>query len=125
MEKKFTNRKKAEDGSKVSWLDTKERKFVLDFHATKPGPFTEVNLKKTLRSVTSTPLTIRDMDLLWPTRKPISEAKLTDLKSIMHLIPRDAQNFYETLKSTDNIIEDDIDGFTGALNFEVEENDTQ
>lgn len=60
------------------------------------------------------------MDLLWPTGKPISDAKLTDLKSIMHLIPSDAQDFYKNLKSNDTV-DDDIDGFSGALDFEVED----
>uniref|UniRef100_A0A2H1WPC0 SFRICE_027514 n=1 Tax=Spodoptera frugiperda TaxID=7108 RepID=A0A2H1WPC0_SPOFR len=76
----------------------------------------EINIKKNIRS--RTVLTKSDMDLLWPTGKAISEAKLTDIRSILHLIPHDAKTFYKTLKG--ETIEDDIDGFTGPLDFEVE-----
>ncbi|XP_045503544.1 uncharacterized protein LOC123700387 [Colias croceus] len=125
LEKKTTNRKKAEDGSKVSWLDTKEivikkeQLHSIFMRRNLDEPYIEVNLKKNVRSV-SQPLSLRDMDLLWPTGKPISEAKLKDIKSIMHLIPSDAQDFYKKLKS-DEIFEDDIDGFSGALDFAVDD----
>lgn len=51
----------------------------------------------------------KPLEVLWPQGKPISEPKLQDLKSILHLIPNDAEQFYKNLKSNENIV-DDIDG---------------
>lgn len=78
----------------------------------------EVNLKKSLRG-NSGHLTKELMDPLWPSGKPIPDAKLNDLKSLLHLIPEDAQDFYKNLTG-DVTVEDDIDGFSGAVDFEVE-----
>lgn len=59
------------------------------------------------------------MNLLWPNGKPIAAAKLSDIKSLMHLIPRDAHTFYKNLRG-DNNVEDDIDGFGAEPDFEIE-----
>lgn len=37
----------------------------------------------------------------------------------MHLLPNDAKSFYEVLDGDENIV-DDIDGFSGEPDFEVE-----
>lgn len=83
--------------------------------------YLEVSLKKNLRANTCQ-LTMALMDPLWPDGKPIPEAKLKDLKSLLHLIPRDAQEFYKKFTG-DATVEDDIDGFSGEVDFEVEVND--
>lgn len=125
LETKITNRKKAVDGSKISWLDTKEivlkkeEMYFIFMRNNLDDELKEVSIKKNIRS--RTVITNSDMDLLWPTGKAISEAKLSDIKSILHLIPNDAKDFYKTLTSSD--IEDDIDGFTGPIDFEVEGDD--
>ncbi|KAH9628494.1 hypothetical protein HF086_017320 [Spodoptera exigua] len=125
LETKITNRKKAVNGSKISWLDTKEivlkkeEMYSIFMRNNLDDELKEVSLKKNIRS--RTVITKSDMDLLWPTGKAISEAKLSDIKSILHLIPNDAKDFYKTLTSSD--IEDDIDGFTGPIDFEVEGDD--
>lgn len=59
------------------------------------------------------------MEPLWPNGKSIPEAKLNDLKSLLHLIPEDAQGFYKKLTG-DVTVEDDIDRFSGEIDFEVE-----
>ena len=57
----------------------------------------------------------------WPNGKPIAEAKLQNLKEMMHLIPADALPFYKNLQGT-NIIED-VEGYNvnvEDLDFEVD-----
>ncbi|KAI8440587.1 hypothetical protein MSG28_001811 [Choristoneura fumiferana] len=44
-------------------------------------------------------------------RKPIPEAKLKDLKSLLHLIPQEYHSFYVNLDA-DKHIEDDLEGFS-------------
>lgn len=127
LEKRIINRKKATDGSKVSWLKTKEimlRKedeFSIFMRSDLDSDYQEVNLKKNLRGNTVS-LTKELMDPLWPNGKPVPEAKLNDLKSLLHLIPEDAQDFYKKLTG-DVTVEDDIDGFSGEVDFEVEVDD--
>lgn len=58
---------------------------------------------------------------LWPNGKPISEEKLKDLKSMFNIIPKCHHDFYKSLMG-DNHITDDIDGFDGEPDFEIEEN---
>lgn len=57
---------------------------------------------------------------LWPEGKPISDAKFADLKSIYHLIPSDVLPFYQNLRP-DPRIEEDLEGFNGSLDFELED----
>ncbi|KAF9418473.1 hypothetical protein HW555_004761 [Spodoptera exigua] len=56
---------------------------------------------------------------LWPTGKPVPDAKLKDLKSMLHLIPQDSHDFYVKLTGNEDT-EDDIDGFSGQPDFELE-----
>jgi len=58
---------------------------------------------------------------LWPNGKEINQAKLDDIKSIMHLIPADAHEFY-THFTGNAIIEEDINGFNENLDFDIETN---
>ncbi|KAI8423582.1 hypothetical protein MSG28_012669 [Choristoneura fumiferana] len=55
------------------------------------------------------------MEPLWPTGKPIPEAKLKDLKSLLHLIPQQYLSFYVNLDA-DKHIEDDLEGFSELFN---------
>ncbi|KAJ8720783.1 hypothetical protein PYW08_006248 [Mythimna loreyi] len=126
LEKKITNKKKATDGSKVSWLNTKEimlkkDEFSIFMQSNLDNEHIEVNIKKSLRGNTGL-ITKQVMDPLWPSGKPISEAKLNDLKSLLHLIPDDAQEYYKKL-SGNSTVQDDIDGFSGTVDFEVEVED--
>ncbi|CAB3252770.1 unnamed protein product [Arctia plantaginis] len=80
--------------------------------------FVEVDLKKNCRGRQRF-ISKSLMQMLWPDGKMIPQAKLNDIKSLMHLIPRDAQAFYKKLTG-DNSIEDDVDGISGEPDFEIE-----
>lgn len=56
---------------------------------------------------------------LWPNGKPISEKKLKDLKLLFPYIPNDALALSKNL-ITDETIDDDIEGFDGHLDFDLE-----
>jgi hypothetical protein len=44
---------------------------------------------------------------------------LKDIQDIMHLIPQDCPEFYQNLVGN-QVIEDDVDGFTGNPDYEIE-----
>lgn len=127
IEKQVTNRKVDVNKDKVSWL--KAREIYLD----KSKPFSiflrenfnedhyfELDIKK---RQAGRPASKNFKDLLlpmWQNGKEISVPKLQDIKSIMHLIPEDCQDFYRNLVGKEGL-EDDVDGFTGPPDFEVEE----
>lgn len=125
LEKLITNRKKTVTGEKISWLKTKEillRKeevYSLFMRQTLKDEYEEVDLKKRQRGRQHLTLSMDKMHKLWPNGKPIAAAKLNDIKSLMHLIPKDAHAFYKNLTGDDNL-EDDIDGFGAEPDFEVE-----
>lgn len=62
-----------------------------------------------------------DLPILFPNRRGLSAAKITDLKELLKLIPTDAKGFYSFLKnvaSGDFI--DDADGLGSSIDFSVE-----
>lgn len=56
---------------------------------------------------------------MWPTGKAISGFKLKDLRSLLHLIPKDVKGFYHKVM-TDDYLLDEVDGFSGEVGFEIE-----
>lgn len=80
--------------------------------------YTEIDIRKVKRGKPSS-LKI-DLPLLRPQGKPISQDKLNDIRSFMHLIPEAHQKFYKNFVG-DKDVNDDVDGFNGELDFEVEE----
>jgi hypothetical protein len=65
--------------------------------------FSLVNLKTySCREAKGSPYSYR----LWPDGKPIAEAKLKDLKSMFHLIPKTHHEFYKKLTSDPNSEDD-------------------
>lgn len=76
------------------------------------------NLKKWI-SLKEIPKNIFVIPIIYKFYKPVSTAKLNDIKSILHLIPTDAKSFYKKLTGSDTVT-DDIDGFNGSLDFEPE-----
>lgn len=132
LEKSVTNRKKGSGGENVNWLKLK----VIESRKSEPfkifvksdlkqDTYVEINIKKKGNktkspggSVTSRKFYSDNLNELWPQGKPISKEKLQDLKSMYHLIPKDCLSFYKNLKSAD--LEDDVDGFSGELDFEVQ-----
>ena len=124
LEKAITNRKTSSTGEKITWLKTnemllkKEAMFSLFMRKSLEDDYEEVDLKKRQRG--RQPFISSDMmNMLWPNGKPIAAAKLNDITSLMHLIPRDAQTFYKNLRG-DNNVEDDIDVFGAEPDFEIE-----
>lgn len=128
LEKNITNRKKTVDGEKVSWLSTKEimiRKeemYIIYMRNDLDEEYKKINIKKNVRGRPNFQISMEIMEPLWPNGKPVPEAKVKDLKSILHLIPKDSHNFYVKLVG-DSTIDDDLEGFSGNLDFEIEEVD--
>ncbi len=44
---------------------------------------------------------------------------IADIKSILHLIPTDAKQYYKNLVGEE--MEEDVEGFNGEVDFEIEE----
>ncbi|CAH1107451.1 unnamed protein product [Psylliodes chrysocephalus] len=126
MEKAIINRKVNTEGNKINWLSAKEiqlRKdhpyslFLRTCHSTEK-PFEEIDLtpKQNIKKYHPFP---ESLELLWPEGNAISTPKLKDIQSILHLIPSSEQEFYTSLLSNDNVV-DDIDGFNADVDFEFE-----
>lgn len=124
VEKNIVNRKKDVHKVPVSWL--KAREIILEtdkpntifISSTFNGAPQEVNIEKKSPGRRPSFLSI-GLDPLWPTGKPISPAKLADIKSLMHLIPGDAKQFYKNLIAADDVT-DDIEGYGGNIDFVID-----
>lgn len=127
IEKKITNRKITDDKEKINWLKIrsikieKQEPFSLmiqqhDFSQ----PYQKISIKKSSRGRPGTEEIFSDLLPLWPNGKPIAEAKLQNLKEMMHLIPADALPFYQNLQSVN--ITEDVEGYNVEdLDFEVDD----
>ncbi|KAF9412137.1 hypothetical protein HW555_009267 [Spodoptera exigua] len=113
----------------INWLQTREIYierdspnsiyFKTDFY----GNAVEVNIGRAPVRGRPALILMEHLVPLWPSGKPVSPAKLADIQSILHLIPQDAQSFYNGL-DCDNTIEDDIDGLD-TVDFEIQFDDNQ
>lgn len=86
--------------------------------------FLEIIIEKRCRGRVSNNILFLSETLLtqlWPNGKEINQAKLDDIKSIMHLIPADAHEFY-THFTGNAIIEENVNGFNENLDFDIETN---
>ena len=82
------------------------------------GEYGEIDIKK--RQIGRPPTGLAEKkSSLWPNGKAIATPKLHDLQYVMDLIPGDAKDFYTSLFADSNV-EDDVDGFSGVPDFEVE-----
>ncbi|CAG4933957.1 unnamed protein product [Parnassius apollo] len=128
MMKTIVKRKKDIEGNAISWLKTKEinifknRPDRIFLSTCRGGQTHEVDLnKRPKRGSINNPLTLsRHYEQLWPQGKPISQPKLDDIKSLLHLIPSDATKYYENLTGARDL-KDDVEGFDGSIDFEVED----
>ncbi|KAJ8874654.1 hypothetical protein PR048_025520 [Dryococelus australis] len=118
MKKNIVNRKVDTTGNKVNWMDIREiilRKdnpFLLYIKTDhNDQAYVTVDLKK---KQPGRPSISTFYDLF---RKAISRPKLDDLKSMLHLIPSDAKDFYRSLIADKHIV-DEIEGFNGPVDFE-------
>ncbi|XP_072154471.1 uncharacterized protein [Bemisia tabaci] len=127
IEKNITNRKKDTLGRKINWLHFRQ----VQLRREKPhsilvcenfsGPFKEINIEKKSPNFSRPRIFFHSkLSPLWPEGKPISAEKLTDIQSYLHLIPADCRQFYENLLTSETVV-DDVDGFDGSLDFEIEE----
>lgn len=131
--KSITNRKTDETKQKVSWLDCHE----IELQKTAPAILLmktdvdnsikpqRVNIEKSGKGRKPVLKDI-ELPLLWPEGKPLSIEKSADLKYILKLVPKDAKDFYKfLLVSKTSQFEDDIEGFGGDVDFEIEELEEQ
>ncbi|KAJ8869982.1 hypothetical protein PR048_028993 [Dryococelus australis] len=126
LEKKITNRKKDIEG-KGSWLKT----INIEFDKNKPyslvlkTSFNSVGQEICLKIRNSSCVSSQDdvsgdnLQPLWSNGKPISAPKLSNLKSIMHLIPSDCRYSYDKLYTNGGTYVD-IDGFGESLDFTLQ-----
>lgn len=125
LERNTINRNKFTDKSKINWLKTqeikieKDKKYSLFMRQSLKEDFKELNIDKNIKG-NVLEINKNDLCLLWPEGKPISPAKLNDLQSLFPYIPEDCIEFYKALRSSEGIIED-VDGYCGSLDFEIEE----
>lgn len=124
LEKQIVNRKVDVGNKKISWLKTreilldKEKPFSIFLRTNfdDDSDYAEIDIRK---KQLGRPAMFKDLLMpMWLKGKKISNPKLVDIKSVMHLIPNDCKQFYENITGTD--IMDDVDGFSGAPDFEVE-----
>ncbi|KAL4713410.1 hypothetical protein ACJJTC_010395 [Scirpophaga incertulas] len=149
IENKITNRKKFIDKKPVNWLRTRQIKlqkvdpFLIymrsDFQ-TEEYECLNIQKKSTHRTSTNQVITRQScrrprnvenenkevfsfnnlLTPLWPNGKTIAQPKLVDIRSLLHLIPNDAHQFYDALTGSTEIV-DDVDGLNSNLDFELED----
>jgi len=132
LEKKITNRKVSVSGDKINWLQTRRIKlcrshpFSLFMSQTLSDEnFIEINIEKRCRGRLLNDILFPSETLLtqlWLNGKEINKAKLDDIKSIKHLIPADAHEFYTNFTGN-SVIEEDVNGYNENLDFETFNND--
>jgi hypothetical protein len=111
LENLITNRKKAEDGSKVEWLKMQwirimaATPLVIHYKYTNnPEPlFAEVNIAKRKYTTDMQP---KDLQLLFVNGRSIENVKYTDLQELKNFIPPIHHEFYDNLKT--NVVARDI-----------------
>ena len=103
MSKELTNRKKAEDGSQVKWLDIQTIRFCSEAPSTmqvqyvcdQEGPWYSVNLAKDLHSK----CTHVRLQMCDGSGRKISREKYNDLQSLKPYIPPTYHGFYDSLEA--------------------------
>lgn len=102
LEKEICNRKKSLEEEKINWLKIKEIKILKEkpysiFIKTtyEDTDYKEIDIKKGKGKPQKTPFS-RHLQPLWPNGKPVAEA------------------------ISDNTIEEDLQGYNGELDFEIE-----
>lgn len=125
MEEVVTNRKVDVNKTKINWLDTHEillDKFhphILKMSKRINGPYQAVDISK---ARTETDFKSIVLDQLWPKGRPLSEAKVKDLKEMLCLVDEEDKHFYAFLNNvqTEDFV-DDVDGYGQSIDFEIDE----
>lgn len=97
-------------------ITAEEGKGVFNFH--EKWHKWRISTKKSVRNQVVLNFNLDSLIPQWPQGKEIAQAKVDDIKSVMHLIPADCHDFYNTIKGNINIV-DDIDGIHRP-DFEIE-----
>lgn len=124
LEKNITNRKMFINKVKVNWLKTKHIQIRKDnvhsvfMSSDNNEEYQELYIGRKFKG-SALPLCSELLIPLWPDGKPITQAKLDDLKSMFSLIPEDCLSFYKNLQGIEG--PDYIEGFAGEQDFEFEE----
>lgn len=124
MEALITNRKKDINKQKINWMGTHEilldklHPTIIKMRRKLDDDFQSVDIAK----ANGTDFKCVELDQLWPNGRPLSQAKLDDLKELLQLVPKKYKHFYSFLDVTPTRdFDDDIDGFGEEIDFEVEE----
>lgn len=125
MEEVITNRKVDVNKKKINWLETHEivlnkfRPNIITMKKKIGGVYQEMDIAK---ARTQTDFKNIDLEQLWPNGRPLSNAKVKDLKEMLDLVDDEDKPFYDFLNDvkTDEFI-DDVDGFGQTIDFELEE----
>lgn len=129
IKQNLVNRKKDSNEQKVEWLKIKQMKFnqdypgVMKFKYThcKDVEFYSVNLNKRLKG---RPVNLASLNLntLYPEGRKLSEAKLTDIKSLLQFVPPCHHDFYNKLQQSE-VLGDDNEEDNNSHNEEENEID--
>ncbi|XP_047518759.1 uncharacterized protein LOC125058680 [Pieris napi] len=128
LEKNITNRKMFVNKVKVNWLKTKhiqlrkENEHSFFMKTDDNEHYQELHIGRKYKG-SLLPLSAELLVPLWPEGKPITQAKLNDLKSMFNLIPEDCLLFYKNLKGMEG--PDFIEGFSGEADYELEDQDDE
>jgi len=124
--KAITNRKVDVSRNKVSWLScheillSKDQPTTLLMRSNLSQEHQIVSIEKQGKGRKPC-IKYIELPLLWPQRRALSLEKLKDLKEMYKLIPKDVQQFYKTILSSNTAeFQDDVDGFGATIDFETE-----
>lgn len=116
LEKLLTNRKKGEENVKVEWLKIQWLKFKCDepfniyfkYSNNDAALFYNVNVTKKRTELQQMKHDAFQLDVLYPTGRPIEKLKYKDLQGLLCYIPPIAHEFYTSLSTTENAVDEDI-----------------
>lgn len=126
LEELIVNRKMDVNKQKINWMETheilleKSHPNIIKMKRKFKDEFQSVDIAK--RGTNVIDFESVELDRLWPNGRPLSKAKLEDLKEMMELVPDKYKYFYEfLLDCTAHNFDDDIDGFGEGIDFDPEE----
>ncbi|XP_022816992.1 uncharacterized protein LOC111349897 [Spodoptera litura] len=128
LEKNITNRKLFVNKLKVNWLRTKHIQLRKDnvhsifMRSDDIEEYQELYIGRKFKG-SMLPLSSELLIPLWPDGKPITQAKLNDIKSMFNLIPEDCLSFYKNLQGMEG--PDYVEGFSGGQDFNFEDDEEE
>lgn len=115
LEDKITNRKISTTGDKIEWLKIQQityiknepTKIYVKYSTQEEGLFYKIDLSKKSKGRPSTN-TVNDLDLLYPTGRPITKEKKKDLLDLLKFIPPEFHDFYERLRDSSETVDNGL-----------------